>query len=770
MLRLTLWNFAETTQHTIELYQNAPVNLNYQFTDVTQINKTKGSYTQTFRVPATKINTDFFGALSDPAVQTSSSLIIDNYSVKKRIRAEINYNSVPLMRGYVQVKAVYRQKKDFADIELVFFGETVDMTTKVGDKMLTDLTTSAIDHGLNNINVTKSWAGLHAFPFDGTIRYGLMDKGRNWKNEEGTDSTGSSPEWTILDGLWHGDLTPYIRTQWIFKQILLEAGYTYTSAFIDGTAFQDNYMPAYNGHIAPVSSTADPEGEVAAVGLAATITITGIQVLPLLDTTSGAYDFGGNFDNTLHAYVAPFICEPTFTLNTSATPYTSAQGNILEYVIFKVWKLPAGSGVGVQQDVGPFYGSVQTSFNLVLFTGDKVYMTAQLSPSAPGGTWEIFAGDVNGSETWLRVDDVTFPLTGGTLSMAQNMPTIKQVDWIRGLQTMYNLVIVPDKNKPNHLLIEPFEDYMATGTSKDWTNKVDYTKDVAIKPTTDIQKKEYAWSNDKGQDFISILVQEQLARVYGRHKVTDPGNDFAVGEETLRTPFSPYLMSHIPSTNFVINRCITNDGAGVQEPNPRFAMWCGQTGTMGQFYLRDDAGVVTTNSAYYSLFPVFSNYSAITPGISDDDLNFGTEPAFFFTEGHALNTLYYKYWADYVNQLYYKDSRILNLYMTLNDADIQDFEFSDKIYIEDTYYRIDKISNYDATSGGSTKVQLIKIIQNVADCANIPSFITSSGIVRFAGGGINYGDQKCCEQYGYVWRKKLGRCYTVPSQQAPQVI
>ena len=150
MLRLTLWNFAETTQHTIELYQNAPVNLNYQFTDVTQINKTKGSYTQTFRVPATKINTDFFGALSDPAVQTSSSLIIDNYSVKKRIRAEINYNSVPLMRGYVQVKAVYRQKKDFADIELVFFGETVDMTTKVGDKMLTDLTTSTIDHGLNN--------------------------------------------------------------------------------------------------------------------------------------------------------------------------------------------------------------------------------------------------------------------------------------------------------------------------------------------------------------------------------------------------------------------------------------------------------------------------------------------------------------------------------------------------------------------------------------------------------------------------------------------
>lgn len=765
MLRLTLWNYAEDAQHNIELYENAPVNLNYQFSDITEINKTKGSYTQTFRIPATKNNTDFFGALSDPASQTTGGLIIGNYNIKRKIRAELNFNSVPLMRGYVQIKAIYKQKKDFADIELVFFGETIDMASKVGDKMLSDLTTTSIDHGLNNANVTSSWAGTSAAPFDGTVRYGVMDKGRNWKNTEGSDSVAGSPEWTIADGLWHGDLTPYVRTKWILAQILTDAGYTYTSAFIDSVAFANHYMPAFNGSIAPVSSSADPEGEVAGVGLAADVTTTSIAVLPLVDTVTGAYDFGGNWDNTLHAYEAPFICEPTFTFNTSATAHISG----LEYVIFKIWKLPAGSGVGVQQDIGPFYGTGQHTFTLPLTTSDRIYVTAQLSPSAPAGTFQVIASDVNGDGTWLRVDDVTFPLTGGTLSMAQNMPVIKQIDWVKGLQTMFNLVIAPDKNKPNHLLIEPFNDFIATGTNKDWSNKVDYKKDVAILPTTDLQKKQYSWSNDDGQDFISVLVQEQLARVYGRHQVTDPDNDFAVGELALKTPFAPYIMSHIPSTNFVINRCITNNGEGVIDPKPRFAFWCGQTGDMGQFYLRDDNGVVTTNSAYYSLFPVFSNYSAITPGISDEDLNFGTERAFFFTNGHALNTLYYKYWADYVNQLYYKDSRILNLHIQLNNNDIQDFEFSDRIYIEDSYYRINKIVNYDATQGGSTKVQLIKIVQDVPDCAHIPLSITGGGVVRFVGTGINYGNQECCEQYGYVWRKKLGRCYTVPSQIQPTV-
>ncbi len=63
MLRLVVWNKAEDAQYNIELYKHAPVNLNFQFTDVQEINKSAGSYSQTFRVPATKKNTDFFGAI-----------------------------------------------------------------------------------------------------------------------------------------------------------------------------------------------------------------------------------------------------------------------------------------------------------------------------------------------------------------------------------------------------------------------------------------------------------------------------------------------------------------------------------------------------------------------------------------------------------------------------------------------------------------------------------------------------------------------------------
>ena len=758
MLTLTLWNSAETTQHTIELYQHAPVNLNYQFTDVTNINKAVGSYSQTFRVPATKANTDFFGDIKNPAVNTTSGLIEGRYSVKRKIRAALSYNSIPMMTGYVQIKAIYQQKKDFADIELVFFGDTVDMAAKIGDKMLSDIADSSLNHVLNKSNIVNSWAGSSAVPFDGSVRYGLLDKGQNWQAIAGSNTSAASPVWSNTDGVYQGYLTPYVRAKYLVNTILSEAGFTYTSNFIDGSDFANVYLPAYFGSETPRSTDFEPENQLAAVGLAANVTTTSIAVLPLLDTVSNAYDYGGNWDNSTYQYTSPYINETTFTLNTSATPHSSG----LEYVIFKVWKIPSGSVVGQQQLT--FSGTGQHTFTFFLLGGDKIYVTAQKASNAPGGTYEAFGSGVDGSGTWLRIDNVTEPLHGQTVDMSKNYPEIKQIDFLMGLQSMFNLVFVPDKNKPNHILIEPFNDYVSSGTAKDWTNKIDYTKDVVVKPTVDLQKKQYDWTHSEGQDFVNVLIQQQTGRVYGRYRVTDPQNDFASGEASIQSPFAPYLMTHIPNTNFVIHRCITNDGSAVGTPKPRLAFWCGQSTLMGAFYIREDNG--TTDSTAYN-FPVFSNYNSESPTITDENLNFGYERDFFFVQVHPLNTLYYKYWSPYVNELYTQNARHITAFFKLTRADIQDFEFSDKIYIQDTYYRILKISNFDATKEGITKVELLKVGTDVADCADIPHGIKENGQIVFNNNNFDYGSEECCVRYGYTWRKKLGRCYPAGSQAIP---
>ena len=759
MLRLTLWNTAETEQHTIELYKHAPVNLNYQFTDVTQINKTIGSYSQTFRIPATKANTDFFGDIQNPAVQSTSTLINGNYNVKKKIRAELSFNSVNLLRGYVQIKAVYIQKKDFADIEIVFFGESLDMAKKIGDKMLTDLADTSMNHTLDISAITDSWAGSSAAPFDGTLRYGLIDKGENWS---GADAfTGS----TFSEGgrLLHGDFTPFVRIRKLLSLILSEAGFTYTSSFIDGSDCDNIYMPAYAGSKSPRSEDYEPESEHFGVSIGSNFTLANTDALLTMRddyTSEGGYDYSNNWFNSSTQFNAPYDGFYTFTINAkyttaTATPYYRVSWNGWSSGgVYAFYTWPDGSTIR--------QGDRQDTWTMFFPAGSRMRIyVAQVGTET--GNYANDGAVGNEDAFWLRCVEASEPITGQDVDITTNYPTIKQIDFLMGLQKMFNLVFVPDKNKPNHIIIEPFNDYTSSGTKKDWTNKIDYTKDVIVKPTSDLQNSQYDWSHDSGQDFINVLVEQQTGRVYGRYRVSDPDNDFATGESLIQTPFAPYLMSNVPSTNKIMHRCITNDGSGVQDPKPRIAFWNGQAASMGTIEIMNTSlsNYITEN------YPVFSNYNEVAPTIAGENLNFGYERDFFFVQVHPLNTLYYKYWSPYVNELYSHNARIVTAYFMLTKADIQDFEFSDKIYINDTYYRVLKISNFDATQEIPTQVKLLKVSTDLSDCADTPTGINGSGQITFNSSATDFGSQACCERYGYIWRGKISRCYPAGSQAVP---
>ena len=740
MLTLTLWNSAETTQHIIELYEHAPVNLNYQFADVSQINKTQGSYTQTFRIPATKQNKDFFGSIDKANVEDTSDLIISNYSVKQKIKASLSYNSIPLMNGYVQIKAVYIQKKDFADIELIFFGDTIDLATALKEKKIADLSTTSIDHTLDYSNTILS---MNLLLKSGNVVYGFMDKGRNW-----TFAEGQTPPYTSTTGLWLGDFTPYVRAKWLIDTIMSEAGYTYDSVLFDSVDFSKVYLPAYNGSITPRSDDNSSETQVAAGGLSSDYAITtSYALIPLVDTASGGYDYSSNWSNVAYTWTAPYTCHVTFTI---AVDVTSGSTGIVTSQIWKNGSIP----VLTLNTFGQFTHTID------VVVGDTLAMYSKET----GGSITLQSNPVGDNDaTFFRIDSISEPLQGQDVDMSLNFPDIKQIDFLMGLQKMFNLVFVPDNRKPKHLIIEPYQDYISTGTKKDWTNKVDYNKDVVITPTTDIQKNVFDWENSAGQDFLNLAVQESAGRIYGRHRIEDKDNDFATGDAKVQTQFAPYILSNIPSSSIAIHRCIDKEGEGVQSPKARLAYFNGVDATVGNVYVYNDALTVVD----IALLPNFSNYNAIAPTVSNNDLNFGYERAFIFLNSHPINTQYYRYWMGFVNELYSADSRLLTAYVKLTRADIQDFEFSDRIFIQDTYYRILKISNYDATTGGVVKVDFIKILSDVSDCADLPTGQRTSGAslgaITFNGGATDYGSQACCERYGYVWfpDKAAGnpRCY-----------
>ena len=722
MLRLVL------DGNEMDLYENESVNLTLQFSDVQEINATTGSFSQTFRLPATANNLDFFGTIDNPSS-------VDAINTKIQIEAELYSDSVPIIRGFCQVKNIYQQKERYADIEVVFFG-VPNLRAPLAGKLISDLDLSAYDHVLNYSNVTGSWVGVGIGP---EIRYGLIDKGFNW-------SVPDNEPWTSTSALEQGELTPFVQAKVIFDAILDEAGYTYDSDFFDTTGagnFSEIYIPAFNGSQTPVGPGS--EFPTVRVALDADYTGTSLAILSLSDLATNAVDDNDDWVEVNNRFVAPYTGWFTLDITYSYQQGSLGSGSPANIFIYK------NASAFYQLDTNTTIAYNRT-FSIVVFllSGDYIDLRGQCYGS--GAT--IFGNDIVGNGVRTQLDVTSAPaIAGQTVGIAQNLPEMKQIDFILGLQKMFNLVFVPDKNKPNHILVEPFKDYTATGTAKDWTDRVDYDMDVTIKPTTDLQSARYDWSFQRGTDFVSDMIQKSLDRVYGSYRVLDPENDFATGTKTIETTFAQYMTSLIPGSGFPIHRSLNADGSVIEKPLPMLAYWHGLSDNFGPWYLYDDSRVAQNLTGG---FPSFSNYSSDFASVDDDDLNYGMETPFFSIEANPANTLYFKFWAQYVAELYSQEARILSCSMRLSRVDLADFEFSDRIFIKDSYYRVRRIS-YDANIEGVCSVELIKELSDIEVCEDTPTgYSNRYNYVLFNNSTEitpDYGSKSCCELYGYKWLK-----------------
>jgi hypothetical protein len=200
----------------------------------------------------------------------------------------------------------------------------------------------------------------------------------------------------------------------------------------------------------------------------------------------------------------------------------------------------------------------------------------------------------------------------------------------------------------------------------------------------------------------------------------------------------------------------TDEDLSLAEVKPRLAYWNGQ---LDVNTLIDNAGAPATVD-----LPFFSQFN--TNNTQDADVNtyslmFGIELPFFAITANPYYTLYNQYWQQYANQLYSSDARLLTAYFKLSTLDISTFEWSDKIYLFNSYWRILEISAYDPTSEGTVQVKLLKILGTMRDCTYLPA-TGRTGRIEFTtstGSGIFTVNRTCCERYGFVYDAATAYCY-----------
>lgn len=743
----------------IDLYENQPVNLKYQYSDLGQIQAAVGNFSQSFRIPATDNNRAVFGQFQDPNE-------VGGFNPKQKVDAWLFVDTVPIMTGVVQLKKATVRNGKHTEFEIVFFGESVDLAKTLGNQKLSDLDLSSFDHNVTWDNVEGSWSGSL---LSGDVRYGLVDKGYNWNQNGGNTINSSNP-------LYAGLFTPFLRVSSIVEEILDQNGFILDGTFTT-TDWDNYYTPLFKGKNY-VSDSDDQEDVLFGVGQDATQTIQGANTYtetPLTnwsDTLSNFYDPDDYFDPST-GYIR-FDFSGFFTIRywvtLTATITANPNGNeIYGMALRKVsdGTLISQTGLGYLINNGDTETAVWSEQNLLLEANTDYEMVVVHSMNIADSLEVQFANSTepNDGGTGIRLLAASAPLFDQTADIANNCPDITQLEYLTSLGKMFNLVFIPDKLEPKKINIKVWNDYHTGGTVKDWTGKLDISKDLVIEPTVDIQKKNYEFTYSEGKDFTNEFYAESADRIYGRYLIEDGTNDFATGELKVQPKFGAYPVSAIDGTNILIHKSIKANGSIVEEPLCRVVYWGGlQNCTTLEVYDED-----TASNVQITQYPYFGHYSVPNPDADDTDLNYGGEIPPHPITSNPSDNLYFTYWLDYVNQLYSDEARILTAHFKLNEVDVSGFEWSDNIWIKDSYWRILEM-DYSPNSDTVTKVKLIKILAAIRACEWIPYQGNADGTITFIDSSGTQGNpsQTCCEFYGYSFNSADSKCYASGNIQAPQ--
>ena len=352
------------------------------------------------------------------------------------------------------------------------------------------------------------------------------------------------------------------------------------------------------------------------------------------------------------------------------------------------------------------------------------------------GQWIIFNADEDA--TYLK----GYKLGSSYNSIVTNAATFlpkgfKQRDFILGISRLFNLYFEPSLDNKNNLIIEPRNDYYAKGKILDWSKKVDYTNDLNINiishdfPKTNIFK----FKNDD-KDYLSTNYANYVAnnKIFGTYEYISP-NEYKVDETTLESIFAPSYTQQVDNTNVKITRILNPelfepdyDGGKVEyKVEPRILFYSKRDNiTEGyNIYMTDikqlpeeletinDGDIITLLSTIRQITEYGTASHLDDVDNPTNDLNWYTDFNYLPNTTLTTNNLFNKYYKEQIIELSDQTARKLTCNVFLSPVDIANLRFNDIYYLNNDYWRLIEITDYDSSADvlQSTKCTFVKIVK-----------------------------------------------------------
>jgi hypothetical protein len=161
--------------------------------------------------------------------------------------------------------------------------------------------------------------------------------------------------------------------------------------------------------------------------------------------------------------------------------------------------------------------------------------------------------DPNGTtKSYLHINKAQQAADGRIMNIPLNMPYgengIKLVDFVKGLQKKYNLVIYPNNTKQNEFIIEPFNNWYNKGELVDFDKYINLDEIIEVIPANNLAVNKLQFGDKLGNDYIALQFSKENTREYAKSYYTDTQNFFSQGDFNVETTFSVTPLTYLTGT------------------------------------------------------------------------------------------------------------------------------------------------------------------------------------------------------------------------------
>lgn len=765
---------------TLDL-ENAPaISLNLSVAKPGELMKRSSPYSQTFRLPFTDKNDRFFGAYYD------ANLVDGDFNPAQNTFAVIVEDGSDVIRGTLRLFSVNLLNRFY---EVSVQGEAGDLFSTVGVKTLrnafqeagADVTTYDFEMNAANIKLSQDvaeditngsiGAGTVMVPF---IDHGLIQSGQPIYADQAAGGGLFSP---LVSGQFlvrAADFKPAMKLKAVLDRVLAVAGFSYTSTFLSGSYFASLYMSLAD-HMERYGRNSFDDCRV---GIQDPINVfldgaeNEIAVYFLNETTASGFFDPANLFNGV-SYVAP----EAGAVEVSFSIWVQGQGS-------SVFNMGAHTSiVSANGSTGPDIFTYVPVGEVVQITGTGVVPNVEQGDAVQLRLWISELFNAAGPNNYLQI----LPSYNGVNSFVyykgangagveclvpRSMPPISQAAFLKDLAQRFNLVIEADPDNATRLLIEPYDKWIESGVTLDWSDKLDYNKERKIQPTTQLKTKTINLGDSPSADVGNNYIQESGSTTFGRY-VQVIEDEFSQGELKNDPIFSPFHVYPVPNSygdpntdlpGYLAGRfySLNDDGATkwVAQPPKLFCLQSLIT-LPSTIYIQSTSITALAFCSPYNESPVTSTALSLYWQ--------GSTPPFSMNSGLISQTsvggYFYEYWRKYINSIYSPDSRIFEASFYLSASDIRALRFNDRIFIEGSAYRLTEIKNYQAGTHETTQCVFLRDLgrETFGACTSYPTFPLFDGTMGFAdanGNPITDPGQICCESNGLTYQNNL--CYWNP--------